>query len=1163
MTDWPILFEEDFDVLQGTLPANWHVERNSNLPITAWVGHEGSFDLLSAGNKYIPVIPDIADFSLEMGFSVNYSVADEFKIILTFHYDMFRREGDSVRISCKGTPAKCKFEFGHVADNIFTPVAEVTHEEVPAEALQGVMSVRLVCIGRKAAVSFAGFEDLFEFEGSRAGKVCLAREHFLDILTVSRFIIAVPELPAATKRRTIRVQLPEESLPNPIYCELELEDFGDCTCGTVTLSGGVRDTPPGEGDYHVMRADILTNPYFKVMDDDRSLKFTLFQGEAIMAQDEMTPAYFYTLLHKRPQWPLKRRILFFKQDGKNFFAVGADTCLNTTTYNTALSPGETMFDEGGKVIYSGKGISEAAGDIVFTSQEDKEIVGRLPKDDPRYDMAVAFARRNHYFLSEEKILFTVNVSARNALPLEYEIALEDVFLTKLRDVPFKATFSTSRVANFDLHTATLRCDDLSGLAEGVYHLRLRSVDATGVPLEDYCAFEVMGRGKDALPPPLLSGLPYLYDSRTETRGLETDSFDPWHVARVDEGHYMACANFLPVPARKYNVAPTVHAYHREWFLWLASRCVNKPMMRDNEDLIAQADYISHKEELEFVQLYARSNYGGGRLPQLVEFLRKHPDSRYDYNNIKELEAAVADGRGVDSVSTSAIINGGFGEGDPDLSHHNFEILAKYHWSEWLEFRNRYMADKVQASLDYMRRLQPHIKFSAYGPANIYYARCKGQEFVKAHQSIYLTDDMVGFYQYEDYPYSCSYPIVRGTYMLAASLMVLPYARIYPEYYTKGIQGCPDGAVYYAHPPFGFSEGNPARRFKLVCFDYVFASGHFLNGAFRYWSKYGFQVCKFNREYYENMLRAWRHVVEHKPVRPIKSAAFVFSEKSRGTVKVSFTKIMYHVRESGFEAVPFAYEMSRCSGQLAGFQINIGELAKLTPDDTDLLVLPPLTGATAEELDAIRKLHASGVNLLLFEDAAGLEDIFGVKPLDAPKPVTNLHSTDLLPFSLGEYCEEPLCAGRYAADGADVLIDAEVPVLLSKRNGAARAVFCNVPPTFVRDCQLHQSDSIGRESISELINKSIAFVMGEMTGSAADTSEGRIIGFKDEHGDTVIVIQNTDESEIHPVVRYRKVAASEHIVECDKPWRVLEDGEDQITCRLSVPPENAAIIVISK
>ena len=1163
-SDWPVLFKEDFDVLQGKLPANWHVERNSNLPTSAWVGHEGSFDLLSAGNKYIPVIPDVTDVRIEIGFSVNYKVANAFVFILLFHYDLFRREGNAVRLSCKGEPAQYMVEFGRVADNIFTPLSTATHDGVSSETLLGAaMFARLECAGRKATVSFAGMDDSFEFETTQAGKVCLAREHFLDLFTVSHFTVSVPSLPTGNNCRQIRVRLPEESLPNPIFCDLELEDFGDCTCGTVTLSGGVRDTPPGEGDYHVMRADILTNPYFKVLYGGKATKFTLFQGEAIMAQDEMTPAYFYEILHRRPQWPLRRKIAFFRQNGTPFFAVGADTCLNTTTYNTALSPGETMFDEYGKVIYSGKGVSEAAGDIVFISQEDKEIVCRLPKEDPRYDMAVAFARRNHYFLSGEKILFTVNVSAREALPLEYEVVLEDVFLTKLRGVPFKATISTSRVAGFELHTATLRCDDLCGLAEGVYHLRLRSVDATGVPLEDYCAFEVMGRGKDALPPPLLSGLPYLYDSRTETRGLETDSFDPWHVARVDEGHYMACANFLPVPARKYNVAPTIHAYHREWFLWLASRCVNKPMMRDNEDLIAQADYISNKEELESVPIFSRSNYCGGRLPELVEFLRQHPDPRYDYDNINELEHVVAEGRAVDSVSTSVIINGGYGQNDPCLNRHNFTVIANYHWEEWLEFRNRFMAKKIQTSLDYMRKLQPSIKYSAYGPANIYYAKYKGQEFVRQHQTDYLTDDMVGFFQYEDYPYSCSYPIVRGTYMLAASLMVLPFARIYPEYYTKGIQGCPDGAVYYAHPPFGFSEGNPARRFRLVCFDYAFASGHFLNGEFRYWSKYGFQVCKFNREYYENMLHAWKHVAAHKPLRPLKSAAFVFRKESRGTVKIYFTGIMNNVRETGFEDVPFAYEMSRCSGQLAGFQINIGELAKLTPDDTDLLVLPPLMGATVEELDAIKRLHASGVNLLLFEDAAGLEELFGVKRLDAPKPVTNLHSTDLLPLSLGEFCEEPLCAGRYTADGADVLIDAEVPVLMSKRNGTAQAVFCNVPPTLVRDCQLHQRGSFGRDSISELVNKAITYVMGNMTGAAARTSEGRVIGFKDEHGDTVLVIQNTDETEIHPEVRYKKLSVSEHIVECDKPWRVLEDGENQITCRLSVPPENAAIIVITK
>ena len=58
-----------------------------------------------------------------------------------------------------------------------------------------------------------------------------------------------------------------------------------------------------------------------------------------------------------------------------------------------------------------------------------------------------------------------------------------------------------------------------------------------------------------------------------------------------------------------------------------------------------------------------------------------------------------------------------------------------------------------------------------------------------------------------------------------------------------------------------------------------------------------------------------------------------------------------------------------------------------------------------------------------------------------------------------------------------------------------------------------------ESAHATATAATAFVMGEMTGAAATTSEGRVIGFNDEHGDAVLVIQNTDETEIHPVVRY--------------------------------------------
>ena len=153
--DWPILFEEEFNVLQGTLPANWHVEKNTGLPTTAWVGHEGSFDLLSAGNKYIPVIPDVNDVSMEIGFSVNYRVAHAFEFMLIFHYDLFRREGDAVRLSCKGEPAKYKVEFGRVADNIFTPIDSVVHDGIAPEFVSGskALFARLFCIGSKATVN--------------------------------------------------------------------------------------------------------------------------------------------------------------------------------------------------------------------------------------------------------------------------------------------------------------------------------------------------------------------------------------------------------------------------------------------------------------------------------------------------------------------------------------------------------------------------------------------------------------------------------------------------------------------------------------------------------------------------------------------------------------------------------------------------------------------------------------------------------------------------------------------------------------------------------------------------------------------------------------------------------------------------------------------------
>jgi hypothetical protein len=46
----------------------------------------------------------------------------------------------------------------------------------------------------------------------------------------------------------------------------------------------------------------------------------------------------------------------------------------------------------------------------------------------------------------------------------------------------------------------------------------------------------------------------------------------------------------------------------------------------------------------------------------------------------------------------------------------------------------------------------------------------------------------------------------------------------------------------------------------------------------------------------------------------------------------------------------------------------------------MLVLPPMRGATPEQVAAIRRLYKEGMALVCFDDATGLEDLFGIRRL---------------------------------------------------------------------------------------------------------------------------------------------------------------------------------------
>jgi hypothetical protein len=83
-----------------------------------------------------------------------------------------------------------------------------------------------------------------------------------------------------------------------------------------------------------------------------------------------------------------------------------------------------------------------------------------------------------------------------------------------------------------------------------------------------------------------------------------------------------------------------------------------------------------------------------------------------------------------------------------------------------------------------------------------------------------------------------------------------------------------------------------------------------------------------------------------------------------------------------EAPAYAYLQSRLAGLAGGFFLDIADIGKLDRQRADMLVLPPMRGATQEQVAAIRRQYDAGMALVCFDDATGLEDLFGVRKLRA-------------------------------------------------------------------------------------------------------------------------------------------------------------------------------------
>ena len=523
------LFHESFETVTDGLPGGWFVENNSNLKaVPAIRNGEKCIELLSAGNKYLPVIPDVSDCIVKCTLSFDFSMTKNdfeggFAYITSFRYDTATGRGQAVRMRRNQKNETVVYEYGTVRRNIFT---KITAQEFPvADAeLDKPFEIQMTIRGESLTVDSFGQSVSFEVAPGN-GKIAIAREHFFDVLKILAFDIETDEELIAGKKTAFTIPLSEEPTYYPLFCDIELEDYGNCMEASLSLHGGVFETPIGEGTYHGRRMDLLTNPYLKVITPESFTKHIVYNDRIVMIPDGLSDEFFYKVLAKKVDWPFKRNVRFLKPDTAFDLAFGFDNFVQVQNRDFSESPSETVFDLDGNVLYSGLGITEKSK-MELLSRSDKEMLNRLPKSDPRYDKAVQFVKDNHFFFENETPEFKVRLTGKN-LPESFRIVLQNAFLEPVRELEYTMERTTVKYGVSEYSQYLLTVEDLSGLACGVWHIQFDSTDGSVEEMSKLWAFEVMSREEGALPPPLLSGIPYLYDSRTETRGLITDAFDPW------------------------------------------------------------------------------------------------------------------------------------------------------------------------------------------------------------------------------------------------------------------------------------------------------------------------------------------------------------------------------------------------------------------------------------------------------------------------------------------------------------------------------------------------------------------------------------------------------------------------------------------------------------
>ena len=1085
-----------------------------------WID-EGAYMIPVEGNRHFVAAPALGDFTLRADFDI-----DLFRLNFTLGYVVYFRWD---RVSGRGHRLEVAWDRNRTLRFTLDGRVIFTRQDADPLPLKG-QSLVLSVSGRRGRVKTLGASVDFEVASDSALKGEVGFDmpvNESEKMRFSRVSLDSPESPAASPAGRWRFALDQsQGFEEPAVYDVEFDRHADgVTRVTCRLSGMLPGRAPRKesgGHEWSSAVERLDSPYVKITGADGSSR-TLFiwNGRRTYRDPQLRAKRG---LPRQP-WPVER-VFYLRNVPADFtLAAGYMAAMVNPWRFVGNGPHEQVQAKDGSFVFEGEALGPGRISFAASSPADKRIVSQIPSDLPQRERALAHARREHYFRESEEVRFSLSAVWRAADYESGEVALkprvESVY-RKPAGIQVETVSDKVEDLPAGLRRRTVACCLARTPGVGVWHLETDVSGGAGVSRTERTVFDVLSDDPNGPCPPLASGLPTFVSMPNEIKYLEESAFDPWgHLGGV--AHYYAIDMRYPQTGVDLRVWNADHLYRRKWFTTVLDRNTGDldPKSERNLTIMRNVDYL------------------GMHIPG------KHREGRFDlafphfYKNrqFQILKEYIAERRPALRLLTPERLAERERE-NKGISSEELEEFFGLCWDDFKAYAGRRIAADTQAFVDYLLKENPRLARASYGPMPVYTAVYKSPYTLEYDSHPVETDPRIrangSFWLFEDYHYSCDYPLSRPAYFVAAYCMLHPGGRrIFPEIYYQGWGRCEDGAVDQAHPS-GYGAKLAFTHQRRVAYQYAYGTPYFRDGAFDYWRDYGFHARNPEKEAMDEFIYAWGRLRENPPAAPLRSPFSVvdpdafrrhgdFFERSAAysLVGPGFNDDRPDVNNTAEEDVGWAHERCCAKGYATPVVTRLSDLARIDPASVEFVILPPLvSGTPPDALKAIRSLHERGVGLLGFESAVGLEDLFGE-------------------VSAGE-------------------------VVATRQTAWGRTAFFPKPPTLEGRSDFFTRYSRGRNTLSQRIEDALARAFAFLAPKpAVRTERGEIFATRTASGAIAVVLSETsplygDTDEYPATFRFTVGAPGigERTIEADAPYSVVSRSRDSVTIRTRTDKDTA-------